>query len=214
MDSFDQCLCFVLGPYDKTNILNMKRFGRIIFHKNLLILLSIISVLLGFNMKLIYAQNDENLPIAPEWVVSQWINSEPLKLSELKGKVVIVEFFQLWCPGCNRFSIPLMLEWEMKYKDNDNVQLVSIHTVSEGHDYQTPQRLKKFVQEKGINHPVGVDQHVQGSHTPRTMQLYRTKGTPEMAIIDKKGRIRFQWFGSFDREMAEALIAQLIQEAN
>lgn len=190
----------------------MKNLGEITVHKKLLIPLSAIIILFGFNLQQIHAQKSENAPIAPEWVVSQWINSKPLSLTELKGKVVIVEFFQLWCPGCNRFSIPLMLEWEKKYKDNDNVQLVSIHTVFEGHDYQTLQRLKKFVQEKGINHPVGVDQHVQGSHTPRTMQLYRTRGTPEMAIIDNKGRIRLQLFGSFDKKIAELLIAQLIEE--
>lgn len=189
----------------------MKRTGRVIFYKRLLILLSTIVVLLGFNMQLIYAQT-ENSPIAPEWVVSQWINSEPLKLSELKGKVVIIEFFQLWCPGCNRFSIPLMLDWEKKYQNNEDIQLISIHTVFEGHDYQTPQRLKEFISEKGINHPVGVDQHVTGAHSPKTMQLYRTRGTPEMAIVDKNGRIRFQNFGSFDKKIAESLIAQLIQE--
>ncbi|MGR3304330.1 MAG: TlpA family protein disulfide reductase [Candidatus Scalindua sp.] len=190
----------------------MKRIIGILVYKKSLILLGTIAVLLGFNIQLIHAQNNEKTPIAPEWVVSQWINSEPLKLSELKGKVVIVEFFQLWCPGCNRFSIPLMLDWEKKYQNNDDVQLISIHTVFEGHDYQTPERLKSFIKEKGVNHPVGVDQHVPGSHTPRTMQLYHTKGTPEMAVIDKDGRIRFQAFGSFDRKVAESLIAQLIQE--
>ena len=106
-----------------------------------------------------------------------------------------------------------MLDWEKKYEDNDNIQLVSIHTVFEGHDYQTPQRLRKFIREKGINHPVAIDKHELGSLTPVTMHLYQTRGTPEMAIIDKNGKIRLQLFGNFDREMAETLIAQLIQEA-
>ena len=190
----------------------MKKIAKTIVHKKTLILVSAIIILFGLNLQLTHAQNGEDAPVAPEWVVSQWINSKPLSLTELKGKVVIVEFFQLWCPGCNRFSIPLMLDWEKKYEDNDNIQLVSIHTVFEGHDYQTPERLKSFIREKGINHPVGVDQHVTGSHTPKTMQLYRTRGTPEMAIIDKNGRIRFQNFGSFDRKTAELLIEELLEE--
>ncbi len=45
---------------------------------------------------------------APDWEISEWINSEPLSLSGLKGKVIVIDFFQLWCPGCNSFSIPLM----------------------------------------------------------------------------------------------------------
>ena len=191
----------------------MESIVEIIVHRKLLIPLSVIIILCGVDLPQIHAQKKENTPIAPEWVVSQWINSKPLSLTELKGKVVIVEFFQLWCPGCNRFSISLMLDWEKKYEDNDNIQLVSIHTVFEGHDYQTPQRLRKFIREKGSNHPVAIDKHELGSLTPVTMHLYQTRGTPEMAIIDKNGKIRLQLFGSFDREIAESLIAQLIQEA-
>jgi len=149
---------------------------------------------------------------APEWEITEWMNSEPLSLEGLRGKVVVVEFFQLWCPGCNAFSIPLMLEWEKKYRGNDQVQLVSIHTVFEGHAYQTVKRLKNFIREKGIRHPVGVDKHQPGSDVPVTMQRYRTRGTPEMAIIDKKGNIRFRRFGSFDPREAENLIARLVQE--
>ena len=100
-----------------------------------------------------------------------------------------------------------------KYKDNDGVQLVRIHTVFEGHDFQTSERLREFVHEKGINHPVGIDKHKSDSPVPVTMHLYQTRGTPEMAVIDTKGRIRLQLFGSFDRRKAESLIDQLLQEA-
>ena len=54
---------------------------------------------------------------APEWSVSEWINGGGVTLDELKGKVVIVEFFQLWCPGCNSFSIPLMKEWSRTFRN-------------------------------------------------------------------------------------------------
>ena len=45
---------------------------------------------------------------APEWTISEWLNSEATKLRDLRRKVVIVDFFQFWCPGCNSFSIPLL----------------------------------------------------------------------------------------------------------
>ncbi|MCH7504742.1 TlpA family protein disulfide reductase [PVC group bacterium] len=146
---------------------------------------------------------------ASQWVVSEWVNSEPISLDQLKGKVVVIDFFQLWCPGCNRFSIPLMLQWEKKYKNAADVQLVGIHTVFEGHDYQTAERLREYVKEKGIQHPVGMDAHVSDTRLPETMIRYQTKGTPEMAIVDKQGVIRFQKFGSFDIGEAESLIAEL-----
>lgn len=158
------------------------------------------------------AENPKDYPAAPEWQISEWINSDPISLTDLKGKVVIVEFFQLWCPGCNRFSVPVMMEWERKYRDNENVQLVSIHTVFEGHSYQTPEKLRSYVKEKGIRHPVGVDAHTAGQHTPITMRRYRTRGTPEMAIIDKQGRIRFRHFGGFNDRAVEGLIEELVEE--
>lgn len=153
---------------------------------------------------------------APEWVISEWINGDGVILSDLKGKVVIVEFFQLWCPGCNSFSIPLMKKWTRTFKNQlaaGDLKILSIHTVFEGHDYQTPERLRSFVKEKGIHHLVGIDRHKKGERIPETMKRYRTRGTPEMAIIDKRGYIRFQKFGGFDPSRAERFIKQLLSES-
>jgi len=150
---------------------------------------------------------------APEWVISEWINGSGTSLHDLRGKVVVVEFFQLWCPGCNKFSIPLMLEWERTFHDDieaGNLKIMSIHTVFEGHDYQTPERLRNFVKDKGIHHLVGIDHHQQGEHLPETMKRYNTMGTPEVAIIDKQGIIRMQQFGGFDTDRAAQLIRQLL----
>ncbi len=150
---------------------------------------------------------------APEWLVSEWLNVPGVTLSELKGKVVIVEFFQLWCPGCNKFSIPLMKEWTRTFKkeiDAGKLTMLSIHTVFEGHSYQNPERLKSFIKEKGIEHLVGIDMHKNGDHIPETMKRYETRGTPEMAIIDRNGVIRFQMFGGFDSAGAERFIRSLL----
>ncbi|MFQ5685253.1 MAG: TlpA family protein disulfide reductase [Candidatus Scalindua sp.] len=149
---------------------------------------------------------------APEWVISEWINSEGFTLSDMRGKVVIIDFFQLWCSGCNKFSIPLMEKWDDKYGGRKDIQLVGIHTVFEGHSQQTPKRLRLYVEEKNITYPVGVDDHVSSQRLPETMIRYRTRGTPEMAIIDKEGRIRFQHFGSFNPDVVEKLINILLNE--
>ncbi|MCP4935195.1 MAG: TlpA family protein disulfide reductase [bacterium] len=178
----------------------------------------LLSIVIGLSVPA--ASVAKNLPPhislpAPEWEISEWINSKGFKLSELKGKVVVIDFFQLWCPGCNSFSVPLMHKWEQKYADQvkaGKIQFVSIHTVFEGHNYQNPARLKKYLKEKGIEHPVGVDKQQKGHYVPLTMRRFNTKGTPEMAIIDKQGRIRFQRFGSFDVAASEQLIDQLLSE--
>lgn len=152
---------------------------------------------------------------APEWEISEWINSSGLTLADLRGKVVVIDFFQLWCPGCNSFSIPLMHHWEQVFSSEaaaGKIQFVSIHTVFEGHSYQRPERLRRFIKEKQITHPVGVDRHIDGQRLPETMRRYKTGGTPEMAIIDKEGKIRFQKFGYFEPSFGEALIRQLLAE--
>jgi len=158
------------------------------------------------------AEADSSGNQAPEWVISEWINSNGLTLAGLRGKVVVIDFFQLWCPGCNKFSGPLMEKWNQQYSGRKDIQLVGIHTVFEGHSQQTPKRLRQYVKEKNITYPVGVDGQAANQRLPETMIRYHTRGTPEMAIIDKKGKIRFQHFGNFNPSVAEKLINTLLNE--
>lgn len=153
---------------------------------------------------------------APPWTLSKWIKGPQTSLKESRGQVVVIDFFQLWCPGCKRFSIPLMARWEKEFADEikaGKLKLISIHTVFEGHSYQNNERLAKFVKEKNFQHPVAVDRHENGSRLPTTMIDYRTRGTPEISLIDKQGRIRFQKLGSFDPDWATTFVRELLNEA-
>jgi thiol-disulfide isomerase/thioredoxin len=150
---------------------------------------------------------------APEWDISEWVHGEPLRLRDLRGQVVVIDFFQLWCPGCKSFSIPTTLQWEKDFADDiaaDRMKIVSIHTVFEGHRHQTVSRLRKFVKETGFGHSVGNDRHDVDPRLPNTMIMYGTRGTPEMAIIDKDGLIAYQKIGFFDPEEKARLIRDLM----
>ncbi len=150
---------------------------------------------------------------APEWDIAEWINSPPVRLQDMRGQVVVIDFFQLWCPACKSFSIPTTLQWEKDFAQDiaeDRMKIVSIHTVFEGHEHQNIRRLRKFVQEKGFGHPVGNDRHDIDDHLPNTMILYGTRGTPEVAIIDKEGRIAYQRIGFFDVEEKTQMIRDLM----
>lgn len=177
----------------------------------LLLLVAIVSVSVAAGAALAQERGKK----APEWEISEWINSEPLSVEKLRGKVIVIDFFQLWCPGCNAFSIPLMNHWEKVFEkevSDGRLVFVSIHTVFEGHGYQSPKRLHRFLKEKEIHHPVGIDRHIGGNRIPETMRRYNTGGTPEMAIIGKHGHIRFQKLGYFEPEYGEALIRYLLEE--
>ena len=150
---------------------------------------------------------------APEWDIAEWINSDPVRLEDLKGQVVVIDFFQLWCPGCKSFSIPLTLKWEKEFAEeiaNDQMKIISIHTVFEGHQHQSVERLRKFVKEVGFGHPVGHDRHDIDDRLPNTMILYGTRGTPEIAIIGKDQRIAYQKIGFFDIPEKTQLIRDLL----
>ena len=150
---------------------------------------------------------------APEWAISEWIHEDPGSLADQRGRVVLIDFFQLWCPGCNRFSIPLFSRWEKRYAGRDDVRIVSIHTVFEGHEYQTPERLREFVEGQPMRHAVGIDAYAPDDpRMPITMRSFRTRGTPHVAIVDKQGRLRFSHFGSFDPKPVEELIERLLAE--
>ena len=149
---------------------------------------------------------------APEWDIAHWLNGYPGNVTENRGKVIVIDFFQLWCPGCNTFTGPVMQQWQQRYADeiaSDDLLLVKIHTVFEGHDYQTVKKLKEYLTEKNITLPVAVDRH-RDDYRPETKLRYNTRGTPEVVIIDREGMIRFQKFGFFDAVAAEQYIDYLL----
>ena len=159
------------------------------------------------------AAGSDSAPQAPEWAISEWLNGDPGTVADNRDRVILIDFFQLWCPGCKNFSIPLFQRWDAKYGERDDVLIVSIHTVFEGHAHQGPSRLRGFVGDNDMRHPVGIDAYADAhDEIPITMRRYRTRGTPHVVILDKLGRVRFSRFGSFEVSEAEALIEALLLE--
>lgn len=151
---------------------------------------------------------------APILEADEWFNSEGVTLNELRGKVVVLEFFQLWCPGCNAFSIPLMTRWSQEtFADEPGIAFISIHTVFEGHDVQTNDRLARFLIDKNMRQPIAVDRHRGDNPVPVTMQRYRTGGTPCIVIVDQQGIVRFKHLGAFDPQPIEAFMRQLLESS-
>jgi hypothetical protein len=149
---------------------------------------------------------------APEWQVSEWINGDAGRVSKYQQKVLVIHFFQMWCPGCNDFTIPLMEKWQNQFAEYPEFKIVSIHSVFEGHAQQTPDLLRTFIAEKGITHPVGIDAYENGSLLPVTMSRFDTGGSPHVVVIDRRSQIRFSHFGRFDPEPVENFIKRILDE--
>lgn len=136
-----------------------------------------------------HAQNPSsgNVP-APDFEgVTEWINSEPLKLADLRGKVVLVHFWTFGCINCIH-DHDKYLAWEKKYANNKNFVIIGIHTpeTKAEHDINN---VRAKVKEIGYQQPVAVD------NDAKLWKAWNNRLWPSMCLIDKEGNTRYAWEG-------------------
>ena len=152
-------------------------------------------------------------PIAPELQTQQWFNTrEPVALGALRGTVVVIEAFQMLCPGGVSHVLPQATRIHDTF-DAADVEVLGLHTVFEHHAAMTPTSLAAFLHEYRIRFPVGVD--APGSDDgglPKTMAAYRMQGTPTLILVDRQGHLRAQHFGSVPDLQVGAEIMKLMSE--
>jgi len=150
--------------------------------------------------------------VFPEWDVSRWFNTDhALRLADLRGQVVLVEAFQMLCPGCVSSALPMARKVHQLY-GAQGVAVIGLHTVFEHHSAMQPHALEVFLHEYQIRFPVGVDAPLEGSTTPMTMARWQLQGTPSTLLIDKTGRLRAHHFGSIDELQLGVVLGQLLSE--
>ncbi len=148
---------------------------------------------------------------APELATTLWFNTDSnVTLAGLRGEVVLIEAFQMLCPGCVSHGLPQAKRIQQAF--GDDITVVGLHSVFEHHSAMTPVSLEAFLQEYRITFPVGVDAHDPGVAMPITMGRYRLRGTPSMVIVDRAGRIRLNAFGQVDDLAVGATLARLIDD--
>lgn len=155
--------------------------------------------------------NIENkLVPAPELKISRWFNTpKPLSLLQLRGKVVIIEAFQMLCPGCVTHGLPQAQSISNIFS-REQVVVIGIHTVFEHHDAMKPVSLEAFLHEYRIKFPVGIDSASSSGDIPETMAAYELRGTPSLVVIDQQGHVRQQHFGQTHDMVVGAQIATLL----
>lgn len=151
--------------------------------------------------------------LAPEWEVTQWFNTaQPLRLTDLRGKVVVLHTFQMLCPGCVLYGLP-QAQKTLATFDSSEVSVIGLHTVFEHQEVMTPKALEAFIHEYRYTFPIGVDQPGGQSGLPLTMRAYGMRGTPSLVLIDHRGYIRKHSFGHEGDMRVGADIAALVSEA-
>ncbi len=128
--------------------------------------------------------------------VVSWLNSEPLDLSALKGKVVLLDFWGTWCAPCLQ-SVPRVNELRDKYAASGLVVIGVCHS-------KNASKMPEIAEQYGIEYPIAAD--TAGA----TFKAYRVNGTPDYYLIDRAGVVRF---ADVANEHVEDAITALLAES-
>jgi peroxiredoxin len=135
--------------------------------------------------------------MAPDFTL-QTINGKTYKLSNLRGKKVLLNFFATWCPPC-KGEMPNMEEFYKENNDKDITVLAVNLTTGE----TDPNNIPKFISNYGLTFPVLLDK--QGN----IGDIYQAFSIPTSYFIDTKGIIREKMVGAMDKETMENYISNI-----
>ncbi len=135
---------------------------------------------------------------APEFTgIAHWINSKPLTMQELRGKVVLIDFWAYSCINCLR-TFPHVTHWYDKYKD-DGFVVVGVH--SPEFDFgKNPANVERAVKHFNIHYPVAMDNNMD------TWRAWRNEFWPAEYLVNQKGEVVLHHFGEGHyRDMENAI---------
>lgn len=134
----------------------------------------------------------------------EWLNSPPLTTDELKGKVVLIDFWTYSCVNCLR-AIPYVRAWAEKYKDQGLV-VIGVHTPEFAFEKDVG-NVRQAAADLGIAYPVAVDNDYA------IWRAFNNRYWPAHYFIDAEGRIRHHKFGEGGYDESERVIQKLLAEA-
>ena len=142
---------------------------------------------------------------APEFRgISNWINSEPLTMEDLRGKVVLIDFWTYTCYNCIN-TMPYLRDWHDKYADKGLV-IVGVHSPEFDHEKPYDNVVDATVRHE-LEYPVAQDNDF------KTWRSYNNRYWPAEYLIDKSGVVRYRHFGEGAYEETENVIRDLLKEA-
>ena len=146
---------------------------------------------------------DTKSAITPEFAPGTWINSEPLTLKSLRGRVVLVDFWTFGCYNC-RNTLPFLKRWHESYSDK-GLTIVGVHS-PEFDAEKKIENVRREVASLGIRYPVVTDNDYE------TWRAYKVEAWPTAFLLDKSGQIRWVHVGEGAYDEAERTIQKLLAE--
>ncbi|HEX7315665.1 MAG TPA: redoxin domain-containing protein [Pyrinomonadaceae bacterium] len=140
---------------------------------------------------------------APELAAGDWINSGPLSLKDLRGRVVLIKFWTFGCYNC-RNTLPFVKGWDDRYRAR-GLTVIGVHS-PEFDEERNVEHLRRQVASLGIKYPVVTDNDYQ------TWKAYDVEAWPTTFLLDKQGRIRWSHVGEGGYGEGERVIQKLLAE--
>jgi thiol-disulfide isomerase/thioredoxin len=137
--------------------------------------------------------------------ISNWFNSAPLNMTDLRGKVVLVDFWTYGCVNCVN-TLPHVAELYAKYRDRGLV-VIGVHTPEFPFE-RSASNVQAALKRHGITYPVAQDNDSQ------TWNAYRNQYWPAQYIVDQSGKIVFQHDGEGQYEQMDRIIARLLNASS
>ena len=133
-----------------------------------------------------------------------WLNSSPLTAADLRGKIVLVNFWTYTCINWLR-QLPYLRAWAGKYADHQ-LTVIGVHTPEFSFEHDLA-NVRQAVQEMGITYPVAIDNDYE------VWRAFANHYWPALYFADAEGRIRHHHFGEGEYNQSEMVIHQLLAEA-
>ena len=162
-----------------------------------------------FGMSNVATDSDETLadegPMPSLDGATLWLNSPPLTREQLKGKVVLIDFWTYSCINCIR-TLPYLRTWANKY-GRDGLVVIGVHAPEFAFE-KDPANVRKAVERFGITYPVVMDNDL------RIWRAFNNRYWPAHYFVDAQGRIRHHHFGEGSYARSERVIQRLLREAS
>ncbi len=140
---------------------------------------------------------------APDFTkISDWLNSPPLDLKDLRGRVVLVDFWTYSCINCLR-TLPYLKDWDARYRSK-GLTIVGVHTPEFDFEHDLG-NVRTAVRHLGVRYPVALDNDYG------TWNAYSNQYWPAEYLIDQSGHVRHVHFGEGEYDKTERLIRLLLR---
>jgi thiol-disulfide isomerase/thioredoxin len=134
--------------------------------------------------------------------IQEWLNSSPLSIADLKGNVVLIQFWTFACINCQR-TLPYITQWHRQYAEQ-GLKVIGIHTPEFAFE-RDPDNIKQALEKHKITYPVPIDNDY------KTWKAYQNEYWPHLFLADRQGVMRYDHIGEGAYDTTEQTIQQLLK---